>query len=211
MAVVQKSKVRPILNLSSPKTNSFNDAINPFSIKKIGMSSAKLFGQTIFEAGKNAIITKSDICDAYKLIPGHPSQWNLFGFKWLGKYFYDITTVFGSKSAPANFDALPETLVNIICSQENIPRKWVHRQLDDIPVVSPQNKHFAENFETAYKNLCKTLNIPLAEACPKFEKSFGPSKKGTVLGIEFNTENLTWSLPQEKFVSTTNLIDEFLT
>ena len=64
MAVVQKSKVRPILNLSAPKINSFNDAVDEFKIKKLEMSSAKLFGQTIFEAGKNATLTKSDICDA---------------------------------------------------------------------------------------------------------------------------------------------------
>ena len=91
-------------------------------------------------------MTKSDICDAYKIIPGHPSQWHCFGFKWLGRFFFDITTVFGSKSAPANFDCLPETLVNIVCSEEKIPKKWVHRQLDDVPVVSPENTDFSERF-----------------------------------------------------------------
>jgi len=210
MAVVQKSKVRPILNLSAPKINSFNDAVDEFKIKKLEMSSAKLFGQTIFEAGKNATLTKSDICDAYKIIPGHPKQWYCFGFTWLGRYFYDITTVFGSKSAPANFDCLPETLVNIVCTEEKIPKKWVHRQLDDVPVVSPSNTDFAKQFSVKYASLCKTLNIPLAEPCPNKEKAFGPSTKGTVLGINFNTENLTWSISKEKFESIVKIIDAFL-
>jgi len=210
MAVVQKSKVRPILNLSSPKDSSFNDAVNEFCIKKLEMSSAKLFSQTIFTAGKNSIMTKSDICDAYKIIPGHPSQWKCFGFKWLGRYFYDITTVFGSKSAPANFDCLPETLVNIVCSEEKIPRKWVHRQLDDVPVVSPKNTDYSARFSDKYAVLCKKLNIPLAEFCPQKEKAFGPSTEGTILGIEFNTASMTWKLPKEKYNNSIKIIDLFL-
>ena len=210
MAVVQKSKVRPILNLSSPKGSSFNDAVNEFCIKKLEMSSAKLFSQTIFKAGKNCIMTKSDICDAYKIIPGHPSQWNCFGFKWLGRYFFDITTVFGSKSAPANFDCLPETLVNIVCSEEKIPRKWVHRQLDDVPVVSPIDTDYSARFSEKYALLCKKFNIPLADFCPNKEKAFGPSTTGTVLGVEFNTCSMSWSLPREKYNSTIKIIDLFL-
>ena len=68
---------------------------------------------------------------------GVASQWAAFGFQWLGKYFFDITTVFGSKSAPANFDSVLETVVNIVCTLAKVPRDIVHRQLDDIPVISP--------------------------------------------------------------------------
>ncbi len=67
-------------------------------------------------------MVKFDIQDAYKLIPGDPQQWGLFGFKWLGKFFFDITRVFGSKAAPEEFDALPETLVNIACTLSSTPK-----------------------------------------------------------------------------------------
>jgi hypothetical protein len=127
MAVAQKDKVRPILNLSSPKTRSFNDAVLGTAINKLEMSSAKIFGEEIFKHGQGAVFAKYDIKGAYKLIPGDPDQWQNFGFRWLGRYFFDTTTVFGSKSAPANFDALPETLVNIVCTTQNLPKKMVHR------------------------------------------------------------------------------------
>ena len=137
MAVQQKTKVRPILNLSAPKKFSFNDAVDESHVRKLEMSSASLFAKALRKAGKGAIMAKYDICDAYKQIAGHPSQWAAFGFRWLGKYFYDITTVFGSKSAPANFDMVLKTIVNIVITLTGVPRSIVHRQLDDVPLVSP--------------------------------------------------------------------------
>ena len=169
MAVLQKDKVRPILNLSVPKGASFNDAVKEQTLKKLGMSSASLFGQAIRRAGKNAVMAKSDIKDAYKLIPGREKHWRNFGFRWLGRYFFDVTTVFGSKSAPANFDFLPETLVNIVCTLNDIPKSGVHRQLDDVPVVNPAGTGLPEKFSDKYSVLCSELGVPLAESCPVCE------------------------------------------
>jgi hypothetical protein len=36
------------------------------------------------------------------------------------EYFYDKTKVFGSNEAPASFDSLPETIVNIVCTLNKI-------------------------------------------------------------------------------------------
>ena len=124
--------------------------------------------------------------------------------------FLDISTPFGSKAAPANFDDLGETLVNIAKTKSNTEDKWVHRQLDDVPVVSPKNSKISENFTKCYKDLCKEINVPLAENCVNFEKAFECTTKGTVLGIEFNSENLSWRLPTDKLNETLELLDEFL-
>ncbi len=61
MAAVQKTKVRPILNLSAPKGCSFNDAVDPLSIDKLKMSSAKLFAEAVIKAGQGAIMAKTNI------------------------------------------------------------------------------------------------------------------------------------------------------
>ena len=88
----------------------------------------------------------------------------------------------------------------------NTEGRWIHRQLDDVPIVSPVSSNITESFILTYKNICKDLNIPLAENCPKFEKAFGPSKIGTVLGIRFNSILLSWTLPYEKFADSVNMI-----
>ena len=88
--------------------------------------------------------------------------------------FFDTTLVFGSKCAPANFDCLAETLVNIVCTEENLNKGMVHRKLDDVPVVSARETKFAERFSAKYE-VCKNCRVPLAETCPDHEKVFGPS------------------------------------
>ncbi len=153
MAAVQKTKVRPILNLSSPKGRSFNDAVNPWHLQKLTMSSPRLFGESLIKMGEGAVFSKSDIQDAYKLIPNDKKQHRLYGFKWLGKFFYDKTTVFGSAAAPAWFDPLSELIVLIVCTLFKIPRKYVHRQLDDVPMVSPKNSGLTGKFYTEYRNI----------------------------------------------------------
>jgi hypothetical protein len=195
MATVQKTKIRPILNLSSPEGTSLNDAVNKLAIRKLTMSSAKKFSQTLLHMGKNAKFAKSDLVDAYKLVPIHPSNWKYYGFKWLGKFFIDTTTPFGSNTAPANFDDVGETITNIVQTICNTPKQLIHRQLDDVPIVAPENSNLAGIFSKTYKKVCKVLNIEIAPECKFKEKAFDESTKGTVLGIEFDSEKLEWKLP----------------
>jgi hypothetical protein len=211
MAAVQKNKIRPILNLSSPKNFSLNDAIDMMTIEKINMSSPKLFAEELKKAGQGALFSKSDINDAYKLIPNAVQQYRLFGFKWLNRFFFDKTKVFGSKEAPASFDSLPETIVNIVCSLYKIPKTNVQRQLDDVPMVASKESKLTEKFTSAYKHICQQLNVPLAEECKKHEKAFGPSTFGTVLGIQFDSELMEWCIAKEKEKSLQDSIDFFLT
>ena len=210
MAAEQKSKVRLIMNLASPKGNSFNDAVDVCTIKKLKMSSAKLFAESVRKCGKGATFAKSDIKDAYKLVPNPVSQWNLYGFAWLGMKFFDTTTVFGSKAAPAAFDCVAETVVNIVCSETGVEKGLIHRQLDDVPVISEKGSEKTEIFNAKYHEVCKNLKIPLAESCPNHEKAFGPSTYGTVLGIQFDSENMEWSLNKSKCESLQVDLDEFI-
>ncbi len=57
-----------------------------------------------------------------------------------------------------------------------------------------------------YTGICKHLNVALADFDEHKEKSFQNSTKGTVLGIQFNSENLTWSFPETKNVEFQNMI-----
>ena len=115
--------------------------------------------EELLKAGKGAFFQKSNIVDAYKLIP---DAIRLFGFRWLNIYFYDKTKVFGIKEGPASFNSLPETIVNIICTLYKIPK-------------SNGGSNLTKTFTTAYKNVCESLNIPLAHNCEKQEKVFDPS------------------------------------
>jgi hypothetical protein len=58
MAEAQKDKVRPILNMSSPKNYSFNSNVDKLATPKTHQSSAKKFGQTLLAVGKGALSQK---------------------------------------------------------------------------------------------------------------------------------------------------------
>ncbi len=63
MEAVRKTKVQPILSLSAPKGFSFNDAVDPFGVDKLKLSSTKQFAETAIKMGQGAIIAKTDIRD----------------------------------------------------------------------------------------------------------------------------------------------------
>ena len=197
MSAVQKAKVRPILNLSAPVGSSFNDAVDKNHLRKLSMSSAKKFSQSLVRMGNGATFSKSDLVDAYKLIPSHASEGGFYGFKWLGNFFADTTIAFGSTAAPAKFDNFGETVTNIAATIAETPKNLIHRQLDNVPTVAPESTNFVESFSSTYKSVCKKLNIDLATPCPSHDKAFKPSTFGTVLGIRFDSTNMSWKLPED--------------
>jgi hypothetical protein len=211
MAKEETTKVRPILNLSAPIGASFNDAVCVNALRKLTMCSPNIFGQALLKAGVNATFTKLDVSDAYKLIPCSPQDWHFYGIKWLGKFFHETQTAFGNKAAPAQFDDLMETVTLITRTLAKTPKQWVFRQLDDTICLSPAHTNYAEKFAETFRAVCRQVRIPLAPEDPNFEKAFGLSQQGTVLGIIFNSTNLTWKLPPKKHTETLALLHAVLT
>jgi len=198
LAVPQPGKVRICMNVSLPKGKSFNDNIQKHSLEKVKMTSAKKFGFSILESGQGAIMSKFDFVDAYKLIPARQKDIHLQGFSWLGKFFTENRMTFGGEPSVQNFDIVGATIKELTLTDCSIPSKLVHRQLDDVPVVAPKNSGWCEEFSSKYKNLCNEINMKLAPDCSLKDKAFTCSTYGKVLGIEFNSENLTWTLPLGK-------------
>ncbi len=66
MMVPQIDKIRPILNVSSPKCFSLNDNVDQYGPEKVRMSSAKQFGYSVLNSGKDStgIMSKFDMCNA---------------------------------------------------------------------------------------------------------------------------------------------------
>ena len=198
MAVEQKDKVRPVLNMSYPKGGSFNCNIDKDVMRKVKMSSASQFGQSLLKAGRGAYMSKMDMKDAYKMVPARTEDFRLQGFQWLGAFFCDTQQIFGAATAVANFDDLGATVLNIVLAQCDIPRYLVHRTLDDVACVAPESTSWCQDFTNTYKELCKKTNILFAEDCPNLEKAFSNQRTGTVLGIQFNSKDLTWRIPDKK-------------
>jgi len=198
MAIVNSNKVRPVLNVSLPENCSFNSNIDRCKMEKVFMSSPRSFGYSILDCGKNAIMSKFDSCDAYKLIPAVISDLRIQGFMWLEKYFVENRQIFGARTSVANYDMLGNTVRTLSLVNCDIPSHLVHRHLDDIPVVAPSSTNWCQDFSKEFQKVSKDVGIKLAEECKKNEKAFINQTNGKVLGIIFDSKNLTWELPDDK-------------
>ena len=197
-AIARNGKVRPILNMSGPKGRSFNDNVEKNKLERLHMGTAKQFGYSLKAAGVNAKFSKFDLQDAYKLMPARKEDFRLQGFCWLGKWFVETQQGFGGIPSPSNFDRLAKTKDTVVCLASQTPRCKVHRALDDSPCVAQAGSGIVERFTAKMKSVCKELNMPLAENCPASEKAFELQTRGTVLGIGFDSSNLTWFLSEDK-------------
>jgi hypothetical protein len=198
VAVEQNQKVRPCLNVSLPEGKSLNDNVNKCELEKVHMSSARLFGYAIREAGQNSVMSKFDMRDAYKNIPAMHCDLRLQGFIWLGKFWVELKQTFGAVASVCNYDKFGNTIQALTRTFCDIPSRLCQRQLDDNPVVSPAGTNWCEQFSEEYTRVCKMVNVKLAEDCPEKDKAFTNQTSGKVLGIWFDTVSLKWRLPVEK-------------
>jgi hypothetical protein len=198
MAVVRKGAVRPIVNLSAPKGSSFNNNVDSYKLEKVRMATAKNFGYAVRKCGVNSKMSKFDKKDAYKLMPAKKSDWNKQGFTWLGRHFIELQQIFGGIPSVSNFDRLANTVLAITLAQCKIPKNLVFRTLDDVPIIAPGKTSWCEEFMEKNKNVCRLVNIKLAEDCLNNDKAFSVQTEGVVLGVRFNTKTQQWSLPKPK-------------
>jgi len=198
MAIVQHGKVRPVLNMSGPRGRSFNDNVDHNQLEKVHMDNAKRFGFFLREAGKGAVFSKFDYGDAYKTVPADPEDYSIQGFVWCGKYFVETQQTFGGIPSVCNFDREGNTIQVLATVESAVPKSSVLRILDDTSHIRPANSKQAGLFCAAMKRICGAINMPLAPNCPKLEKAFEESTRGVVMGIGFDSNNMSWFLPEAK-------------
>ena len=80
---------RLIHHLSYPGGSSVNDGISPeFSSVRYATITDAI--RHIRAAGTGCFLSKTDIKNAFRIIPVHPSDYNLLVIQWRGQYYFDI-------------------------------------------------------------------------------------------------------------------------
>lgn len=110
------NKVRVIHDLSWPPGNSVNDGIGEdCSLVYISMDNIV---KLVRDKGKDALMAKLDLEDAYKHIHVRPEDWDLLGSTWIvsdngiqtKQYWFDTVLPFGLRSAPHRFNLFADAL-----------------------------------------------------------------------------------------------------
>jgi len=154
------------------------------------------------------LFSKTDLVAAYKQVPCQIEDLRIQGFVWLKKFFVETRQIFGAKASVSNFDVVGDTLEKIAVAKSGIDPNQIHRQLDDLIVIGPEGSGTCEHFSLVYQEVCDKVGVELAKICPRSEKAFQNKVRGRVLGIDFDSTDMTWSLPDKKRAKCLELIIE---
>ena len=194
--------IRVVGNFKYPQGRSFNEGIPEEKLKDwpVTMLTAAQFSQMIVRAGRGSFMACSDMKDAYKMIPVCHRQRRLQAYEFCGAMFIELKLVFGDRMACQFFDKFHHLILQaFVYPTSSFPQIAQGKTVDDIPSVVPAvAKHSLERFVQCYRNSLRLLNIRAADDDPSHTKAFDCSTEGEVLGIRFNTETFTWSLPKAK-------------
>lgn len=198
-------KKRLIVDLSAPHDDihdSLNDLIDKeeFSLSYVRIDDAI---NAIKSAGVGAWLNKTDIVDAFKLIPVSPALWPYYGVKWEGKYYFYCRLAFGSRSSPKLFDYLSQAVCWI--ATNNYAIECIFHLLDDFLSVDPPTVQ-PERTMALLTLIFGRLRIPLSPS-----KTVGPTTELEYLGIIIDSKKMEARLPQAKICRIRELLDAFAT
>jgi hypothetical protein len=137
-----------------------------------------------------AWFAKSDIADAFRIVPVHPDNYNLLGFSFQNHYYYDRMLSMGSAQSCNIFEQFSDAIQWILKHKYGIVN--VVKVLDDFLFIEPTSERCQQDLHT-FLQLCDDIGIPVAP-----HKTEGPTTTITFLGIELDSIAMQARLPISK-------------
>ena len=190
-----------IHHLSYPKGSSVNDGIDS-EHTRVCYATVDHAIKFIKLAGPGCFLAKTDIKNAFRIIPISPDDYNLLGMQWRGLYYYDRFMPMGCSSSCLTFETF-STAVEWIARQRLSIAHILHL-LDDFLIVASSATLCQAQLDL-FLNSCSYLGIPMAP-----EKTCGPATTLSFAGIELDSILSEARLPLDKIDKSRNLISAFL-
>lgn len=172
----EEGKFRLIHHLSHPKGASVNDGISKedASVSYVSFDRAVML---VRKAGCGALMAKSDIESAFRLLPVHPECHHLLGCQVDGEYFYDACLPMGC-SISCYFFELFSSFLEWVIRYETASSSITH-YLDDFFFVAPGDSSQCLFLLDTFRFFMSHFGVPLS-----MEKTEGPTTVLSFLGIE---------------------------
>lgn len=189
---------RLIHHLSFPEGASVNDFIDP-DLATVVYSSFDDAIDKLLELGQGALFSKTDIDSAFRLIPIHPDDHHVLGFKFNNKYYYDTCLPMGASSSCAIFERFSSALQYVSETVLNI-KHMVHI-LDDFLILGPPLSDLCQLNLNKFLQFCSLVGVPI-----KTEKTENATTIITFMGLELDSNLMEARLPQDKLVKLRTLL-----
>lgn len=183
---------RLIHHLSHPKDNSVNSGIDS-DLCSVQYTKFDAAIELVQNLGQGALLAKSDIKSAFRLLPISPQDFDLLGFKLQGYYYFDKCLPMGCSLSCSLFEKFSSALEWIV--QNKSGKRSVLHYLDDFLFGGKAGSTQCKDLLECFLASCENLGVPIAE-----EKTLGPCTVLCFLGLEIDTVNLTIKIPAAKVV-----------
>lgn len=197
LAIIPKKEpntFRLIHDLSYPKGQSVNASIEK-EHTKVMYDTIDIVVAKVKESGRNSLMAKTDIEDAFRMIPIHPDDRHLLGFSWVddqGKtmYFMDACLPMGLSISCQLFSRFSMALQWVM---ETRHKAIMSHIIDDFFFVGPAGTQQCGSSLSEFLNMCTAINIPI-----KKEKTCLPNTCMVIYGIEVDSVAMEIRLPADK-------------
>lgn len=183
------NKWRLIVDLSSPKGHSVNAGINRAACS-IHYSDIDMAIAMVQKFGRNCLLSKLDLKNAYRTVPVHPDDRPLLGLTHAHCTFIEAALPFGLRSAPKIFSAMADALLWVMATRG--VKDAIH-YLDDFLFVGPPDSDRCDTALSTALQTCMDLGVPVAP-----EKIEAPTTTITFLGLCIDTQRGELRLPEDK-------------
>ena len=180
---------RLIFDLSYPRGSSINSGIDQEDSSVIYTNFDEVI-KMVLKEGKGSYLIKTDIKSAFRLLPINPSDFDLLGMKFQGKYYVDKCLPFGlsvSCNLFEKFSCFLEWQIKQNAKTDNM----IH-YLDDF-CGCDKEKSGAQSLLDKSLSTFDSLGVPTAP-----EKIEGPTTCIKFLGLEVDTVAMEVRLPEDK-------------
>jgi len=156
----------------------------------------------IKKSGRGSALAETDIKSAFRIIPVHPSDYQLLGFQWKGKWYVDRCLPMGCFSSCRLFEEFSSSLEWI--ARHKLGIENIIHILDDFLIIDQSLSRCGSQL-ALFLDLCNELGVPIAH-----EKTAGPCQILTFAAIELDCLAFEARLPQEKLRKCLSAIEHTL-
>jgi len=185
-----QGEFRLIHHLSYPRGDSVNDHIDP-DLCSVQYTQFDAAVQMVQRLGKGALLAKSDIKSAFRLIPVAKEDFKLLGFKWGDHYYFDKALPFGCSISCAIFEMFATFLDWVV--RTNCSVGELEHYLDDFLFGGKKGTAHCQIMLNSFDACCNQFGIPIAT-----EKTEGPTTVIVFLGLELDSVLMQVRIPLEK-------------
>ncbi|KAM9326863.1 LOW QUALITY PROTEIN: uncharacterized protein PAF06_003101 [Gastrophryne carolinensis] len=186
----EPGKFRLIHHLSFPKGGSVNDGISP-EAASVSYTTFDFALGLVWAAGPGALMAKTDIESAFRLLLVHPDSQYLLGCYFEGGVFIDRCLPMGCSVSCAYFEAFCTFLEWVVKKKSGLSA--VTHYLDDFFCVGPADSRVCDLLLSCMLSTFDSFGVPVAT-----EKTEGPRTCMSFLGIEIDSQAGVCRLPLVK-------------